>query len=981
MRFLRTLLALFLLLFTGEFCVAQSWDWVAGTSNAITPTLNYVTPNGDIYVLRNNESVLTSSADSLLSTGETLTKLDKTGKRISGGKIDIKDSRGYTQFSSIYVRDNIVYALLFANAEITIQGKTFPFADNNMNAHNIILVKFDSDCQVLEAVSLGYKSGYPSAEIIVDKDLNVFLNLSIVTNEFYELFSNLRFSNNGLDNSIILVKFDNNLKWHRVFLHKAWSNFRITAPLLDENGNIWLYTGLRPTKISIVNTQGKDVNHIQFGDNNSSFSPGRSMHLNEKGELFLYGSFYQKFTLPGGQSLQINSNFNSSILIKLKKDLSLDWHKIISTEESNVGLHGCVTSLNGEIFVSGHIYAPKSITNPLYFGDLNILEKDSGTTFFAKLNKNGNGIWVDYLKNTLTNPGFPSEIHKDDCNNIYFTGISDGEIGGADKTYNKTTLGQHSIYNRNDLGGYYFAKLNNDTLTFYAKKNCSNIQLINTSDKKIYTSFEWTFPDGSKKTGNNVILDTKEDNDTIQVTLKGLKKDGCINITTQKIGIPSLPKPTAYFTTDSFTGCQWVGMKFYDSSYTETDKEIEPSWKWDFGNGEFSTDKNPMHVFTKTGNYNISLIYCNGSKSDTFILPKTIEIIEAPKPGINTNDTMGCIPFHVNITYNPTSPVTQYLYTSTDGQTSNQPAPIFIYTKPGKYFITQNLTGPTGCVTKDSVQITVHVGYSQNTEPEILTATVTDSNHVKVSWKMNDVTANYKLIRQYGNSTQTFQFPSADTFYLDKNVNVNKAFYSYTLYGTDSCGNTKQSANKAQTILLENHSQTTEYNYLRWSPYQDWKNGVEEYKLQYKTDSQFVELAKLPGHINEYKDAQLYPSVTKQICYKIIATENGGNKQQSQSNTVCMNFLPTIIVPNAFSPNNDSINDVFSFSAIGIESYELTIYNRWGEKIYSGTEKDKGWDGKFKNALSPEGVYLYKLSAKPYVGKTIHQRGNLTLLR
>ncbi len=982
MPFYRLLFSLFLIVFTGEFCVAQSWDWVVGTSNAITPTLNYVTPNGDIYVLRNNESILTSSADSLLSSGETLTKLDRSGKRIAGSKIDIKDARGYTSFSSIYVRDNIVYALLFANEEITINGQIFPFAGNNMTNFNIILIKFDTDCKVLEAKSLGFKSGYPSAEIIVDTELNIFLNFSVIGSEFYELNSNYRITTDGGYNKIILLRFDKdyNLKLARGYLHKAWSNLKITAPFLDKSGNIWLYSSLRPAKISSINPQGGDNKGIEFGGA-GSFSPGRSIHFNENGELFIFGSFFQNFTLPGGQVININSNVTNGIIIKLKSDFSLDWHKVISAPESNISINSCITNKEGDVFISGNMYSPESITSPLFIGDLEILTKKNQNHFFVKIDKSGKEIWADYLKNSLSNTGSPIDAFTDDCNNIYFSGNSDGEIGGPDRSYNKTTIGTHSIYNRNDLGGYYFAKLNTDSLQIEVKRNCNTITLMNKSDKNIYKSFEWTLPDGSKSTSTSLTFKNSENIDTIIVTLKGLKKDGCENINTQKIGIPALPKPIAYFTTDSFTGCQWVGIKFYDSSYTETDKDVVASWKWDFGDGGISTDRNPTHIFTKTGNYNISLIYCNGSKSDTFILPKKIEIIEAPKPGIGTGNLVGCIPFKVNITYNASSPVLNYLYTSTDGQTSNQSSPSFIYTKPGKYIIRQYLTGTTGCVTKDSILVTVYTGYSQGTEPETLTATVTDSNYIRVSWKRNDVTANYRLIRLSENGSKTFNFQSTETSFTDTDVEVNKAFYSYTLYGTDSCENTKQANHRAQTILLENHSQTNEYNYLRWSPYQSWQNGVQEYKLQYKTDSQFINLADLQGNEVEYKDAGIYPTETRQICYRITATENGGNQQQSQSNTLCMYFLPTIIVPNAFSPNNDNINDVFNISAIGIESYELTIYNRWGERVYSGTQKDKGWDGTFRKKLCAEGNYLYKLSAKPYIGKGIYQRGNLQLLR
>ena len=167
---------------------------------------------------------------------------------------------------------------------------------------------------------------------------------------------------------------------------------------------------------------------------------------------------------------------------------------------------------------------------------------------------------------------------------------------------------------------------------------------------------------------------------------------------------------------------------------------------------------------------------------------------------------------------------------------------------------------------------------------------------------------------------------------------------------------------------------------LSWTDYEKLKNGVQEYQLQYKLDSGFVQLANVNNGTNSFKDENFYNTKNPEICYKITATENGGNDQKSQSNTVCLPFLPTLFIPNAFSPNNDSLNDTFTPLTIGIENYTLNIYNRWGEKIFTGTKADK-WDGKYHGKTMPDGVYIYTISAKPYTGKTIYQSGNLQLLR
>ncbi|MEA3495455.1 MAG: gliding motility-associated C-terminal domain-containing protein, partial [Bacteroidota bacterium] len=55
-----------------------------------------------------------------------------------------------------------------------------------------------------------------------------------------------------------------------------------------------------------------------------------------------------------------------------------------------------------------------------------------------------------------------------------------------------------------------------------------------------------------------------------------------------------------------------------------------------------------------------------------------------------------------------------------------------------------------------------------------------------------------------------------------------------------------------------------------------------------------------------------------------------------------------IFIPNAFSPNDDGVNEIFTVVAPEILSFELQIYNRWGEKIFESNDQNKGWNGKFK---------------------------------
>jgi gliding motility-associated-like protein len=89
---------------------------------------------------------------------------------------------------------------------------------------------------------------------------------------------------------------------------------------------------------------------------------------------------------------------------------------------------------------------------------------------------------------------------------------------------------------------------------------------------------------------------------------------------------------------------------------------------------------------------------------------------------------------------------------------------------------------------------------------------------------------------------------------------------------------------------------------------------------------------------------------------------------------------PRVFIPNSFSPNGDMINDVFSIKSVGISTYSIMIYNRWGELIFK-TDIPAAWDGTFRGKDVPEGVYLYQVQAKAYAGTSSYYTGTIQLMR
>jgi len=75
------------------------------------------------------------------------------------------------------------------------------------------------------------------------------------------------------------------------------------------------------------------------------------------------------------------------------------------------------------------------------------------------------------------------------------------------------------------------------------------------------------------------------------------------------------------------------------------------------------------------------------------------------------------------------------------------------------------------------------------------------------------------------------------------------------------------------------------------------------------------------------------------------------------------------------------LNDAFSITTLGIKELEFTIYNTYGEKLFTCGEPACSWNGEYKNIPVSEGVYSYLLKARTVTNKIINERGTITLLR
>jgi len=122
--------------------------------------------------------------------------------------------------------------------------------------------------------------------------------------------------------------------------------------------------------------------------------------------------------------------------------------------------------------------------------------------------------------------------------------------------------------------------------------------------------------------------------------------------------------------------------------------------------------------------------------------------------------------------------------------------------------------------------------------------------------------------------------------------------------------------------------------------------------------------------------------VTTSGVYSVTVTTGCG----SVTDAVKLEVYPdecVLLLPTAFSPNGDGVNDVFHpIDHCPVDKFAMHVYNRWGELVYAANDILDTWDGTFKNQPVEMGVFVYYIEYFNYCeGKMKKVVGNVTLLR
>ncbi len=397
--------------------------------------------------------------------------------------------------------------------------------------------------------------------------------------------------------------------------------------------------------------------------------------------------------------------------------------------------------------------------------------------------------------------------------------------------------------------------------------------------------------------------------------------------------------------------------------------DIMPTWSANPADPSLSGQENNMSIIVSplvTTTYTLSAVATGFDCPAT--LTKTVEVIPELTATFQTEDPKVCqnAPFQIVYTGNASANAV-YTWSYDDGQVNSGSGqgPIDLqWPTTGIKTITLqvNETGCNSNTEQQTVEVlpTPNAGFTasptEGCEPLEVTFTDTTTNtggFVTYNW-------NFGAAGTSTSPSPAITFNKEGTYNVSLNVTSDgdcKSFVEKTslihVYDSPTASFT---ATPAETVLEEatisfaNGSTSTDTLSYLW----DFNDGNTSDMIN-------------PNHT--YTETGVYNIILT------IVTDNGCEDTYSGEVTVHPDFA--VFIPNAFTPNGDGLNDTFEVKGVGVKTYLLQIFSRWGKQVYESGNLEDRWDA----ADVPGGTYVYVVHATTLLDKQIEERGTVTVIK
>jgi len=559
--------------------------------------------------------------------------------------------------------------------------------------------------------------------------------------------------------------------------------------------------------------------------------------------------------------------------------------------------------------------------------------------------------------------------------------------------------------------------------------NCDNFtfNFTNLNTSPLNNTFFWDFGDGFTSTAPQP-SHTYSAAGVYTIKLVVNRGDNCADSTTSTLRV--FPGFFPAFT-DNTPSCKGVPISFNDISTTAYG--AINSWKWDFGApglADTSRQKNASFTYSASGTYGVSLIV-GSDRGCIDTLEKVITILDKA-PYTLTNDTLICNIDTLQLNFTTPNPGTIIWSPNYMISNVNSFSPLVSPDVTTKYYV--SYADNFGCTAVDSVLVRVVdrvtlTGMADTvicrTDPVTLSIS---SDGLQYEWTpaatLSNASIQSPVATPVAPLTTYHVIARIGKCFSEEDINISTVPYPVANAGQDSTicfGNSIQLNASGGSIyswspkIFLNNPNIP--NPVSQNPQQDIQYIVTVRDVlgcpKPVNDTMLLSVVKIiadagsadtnvvlgqPLLLNAtgstgyewtpntwLSDPAIFNPIAlpqESIAYVVKVSNAQGCFDTDTINVRLFKTDPDLLVPTAFSPDNDGLNDIFRPIVIGMKSLNaFRVYNRWGQLMFSTTQVNNGWDGTFKGAPQSAGTFVWEAEGVTYLGRKIKKKGSVILIR
>jgi gliding motility-associated-like protein len=399
------------------------------------------------------------------------------------------------------------------------------------------------------------------------------------------------------------------------------------------------------------------------------------------------------------------------------------------------------------------------------------------------------------------------------------------------------------------------------------------------------------------------------------------------------------------------------------------------SYAWSGPGGYTSSSQAPIitnATYANQGSYTVTVVDgitgCTNSNSNT--TDPIIVIVNSP-PTITVTNTTVCVLTTGTLTANSTHPNTTYSWTPSIELNTNIGNPVLVtpsVVAPTIYTITGQ--DANGCVDTTTAMVNVNGPPTVNILPAVIKGCTPQS-------------ATYTATSTSGVSDYNWSFGNGQS----STTALPSVLYSIagtymvklTLTDANNCKSTATASVIAYPVPVADFNYTPD------------PASILDPTVTFLNATSGVEITNYSWNFGDSLNTSIDTTTTPQHTYLhvgsypvtlIVLDANGCSDTVVKMVIIEQDFA--LFVPNSFTPNGDGKNEIFKAEGEGITDFKMYIFDRWGNKIFTTTDINIGWDGRINDkggeSLSAD-VYVWKIDLKnvSHQGKTY--TGTVTMIK